>query len=163
MKVIFTRTGKRGYRVSVEGPDIADATMDPAPGYDDRLPHDAAHFIVENELGIRGGVFGQLAAGGTANTFFSRESKKPRKEKERGARMAKANRADAVFSEHAVWAAQSRWEKQEIIPDTKIPALDLDRIVTRFEEFAAQWSVLPIGGSIVLEWAEGRSVTRPRS
>ena len=77
--------------------------------------------------------------------------------------MAKANRADAVFSEHAVWAAQSRWEKQEIIPDTKIPAADLDRIVTRFEGFAAQWSVLPIGGSIVLEWAEGRSVTRPRS
>lgn len=35
--------------------------------------------------------------------------------------MAKANTKDALFSEHAVYAAQSRWEKHDIIPDTKIP------------------------------------------
>jgi hypothetical protein len=42
--------------------------MDPAPGYDPRLPHDMAHFVVENELGITGGVFGQLAQGGVCST-----------------------------------------------------------------------------------------------
>jgi hypothetical protein len=57
MKVTFTRTRVRGYSVTVEGPEIDLAVMDPAPGYDDRLPHDAAHFIVENELGIAGGLF----------------------------------------------------------------------------------------------------------
>ena len=66
MKVTFTRTHARGYSVSIEGAGIEPATMDPAPGYDDRLPHDAAHFIVENELGIVRGIFGQLAVGGTA-------------------------------------------------------------------------------------------------
>ena len=152
MKVTFTRTGERRYSVSVEGPKINPATMHPAPGYDTRLPHDAAHFIVENELGIMGGVFGQLAAGGTANTFYSQAGKNPRKAKRRGAGLAKTNRKDADFSEHAVYATQSRWEKQDIIPDTKIPPADLERICRKFDEFAAKWSRLSIGGSVTLEW-----------
>lgn len=164
MQVIFTRKHERGYSVSVEGPNIDPATMDPAPGYDDRLPHDAAHFIVENEMGIKGGVFGQLAAGGTANTFHSQAARKPRKSKKRGAEMAKANKEDALFSEHAVWAAQSRWEKQDIIPDTKIAPADLQRICLKFDEFAEQWSRLPVGGSITLDWKHDakRSSVRKR-
>ena len=163
MKVTFMRTRSRSYSVSVEGADIDPATMDPAPGYDDRLPHDAAHFIVENELVILGGVFGQIAAGGTANTFFSRESKKPREAKKRGAKMAKANSKDALFSEHAVYAAQSRWEKQDIIPDTEIPSSDIDRIIRKFEEFSKQWSRLQVGGSVTLEWKHGGRTQRKRS
>ena len=69
MQVTFTKTGKRRYRVSVEGPGVVAAWMEPAPGYHERLPHDMAHFVVENELGLAGGIFGQLAAGGTAGTF----------------------------------------------------------------------------------------------
>jgi hypothetical protein len=152
VKVTFTRTGERRYKVSVESPHIEPLYMDPAPGYDERLPHDAAHFIVENELGILGGVFGQLAAGGTANTFRSDDLKKPRRTKKRGQTMAKANQKDALFSEHAVYAAQSRWEKHDIIPDTKIPPADISRIIAKFEEFAAKWSTLRIGGSVTLEW-----------
>lgn len=152
MNVTFTRTSERRYRVSVEGPAIEPLCMDPAPGYDGRLPHDAAHFIVENELGILGGVFGQLAAGGTANTFRSEHFKKPRTTKKRGQAMAKANRADALFSEHAVYAAQSRWEKHDITPDTKIPPADITRIIEKFEEFAAKWSKVKVGESITLQW-----------
>jgi hypothetical protein len=73
MKVTFTRTAERRYRVSVEGP--VPSWMEPAPGYDARLPHDMAHFVVENELGISGGVFGQLATGGHARTFHPQLSK----------------------------------------------------------------------------------------
>ena len=58
----------------------------------------------------------------------------------------------ALFSEHAVYAAQSRWEKQEIIPETKIPPDDLARIAQKFDQFAARWSTLPIGGSVDFEW-----------
>jgi hypothetical protein len=152
MKVTFTRVRERGYSVSVEGPRIPNSEMSPAPGYHDRLPHDAAHFIVENELGILGGVFGQLAAGGTASTFASTDVKSPKKFKVRGARMAKDNKKDALFSEHAVYAAQSRWERQDIIPDTEIPRSDLDRIIGKFEDFATKWSKLSVGDSITLEW-----------
>lgn len=152
MNVTFTKTGERRYRVSVEGPDIESLYMDPAPGYDDKLPHDAAHFIVENLLGILRGIFGQLAAGGTANTFRSDEWKKPRKTTRRGKKMARVNKSDALLSEHAVYAAQSRWEKHDIIPDTKIPLADIGRVIKGFEDFASIWSGLTVGRSITLEW-----------
>ena len=143
----------------MDGRGIESAYMEPAPGYDERLPHDAAHFIVENELGISGGVFGQLAAGGTANTFRSDSAKKPKKREKLGTSMLKANRDEAQFSEHAVYAAQSRWNNNDIIPETKIATSDIQRICEKFEEFARRWSRLPVGGSIVLTWNHS---TRPK-
>ena len=127
--------------------------MDPAPGYHDRLPHDVAHFIVENELGIEGGIFGQMALGGIIRPV-ERNARIQRKAKRKRETIFKANKNDALFSEHAIWAAQSRWEKQDIIPDTKIPQPDLDRVIAKFEEFATEWSKLPVGGSITLEWKQ---------
>ena len=126
--------------------------MDPAPGYDPRLPHDVAHFIVENELGIKGGVFGQLASGGSFRVVQSADDKAKKKAKRAAATLAKENKTDALFSEHAIYAAQSRWEKHDIVPDTKIPPADIARICERFDEFADRWSRLPVGGSITIEW-----------
>ncbi|MEO5858082.1 MAG: hypothetical protein ABIR33_03945 [Pyrinomonadaceae bacterium] len=151
MKVTFTRTKDRGYSLTIEGPKIATAVMDPAPGYHDRLPHDVAHFIVENELGIEGGIFGQLAMGGIIRPAEG-NARVQRKAKRKREAIFRTNKNDALFSEHAIWAAQSRWEKQDIIPDTKIPRSDLDRVIAKFEEFAKEWSSLPVGGSITLQW-----------
>jgi hypothetical protein len=132
----------------VESPDGRTTTMDPAPGYDDRLPHDAAHLIVENELGIEGGVFRLLAARGT-DVPTARNN---RKAVRRGKKTARDNKEDLQFSEHAVYAAQSRWERREHLPDTKIATAELARICERFEEFARKWSELPVGGSVSVEW-----------
>lgn len=162
MRVTFTRIHERGYSVTVEGAGMDPVKMQPAPGYDPRLPHDAAHFIVESELGILGGVFGQLAAGGTANTFFSQDARSQRKARKRGGKIAKANKKDALFSEHAIYAAQSRWEKHDIVPDTRIPKAEIQRIINKFEEFANIWSRLPVGGSITLEWRHGANGKRKR-
>ena len=152
MKVTFTKTGIKRYRVTVEREGSAFAEMDPAPGFHSCLPHDAAHFIVESELGIKGGVFGQLASGGTANTFRTSDKAKARSSRKRGSTLAKINKVDSLFSEHAIYAAQSRWEGHDIIPETKIPPADLDRLIAKFEEFAAEWSRLPVGGSVTREW-----------
>ena len=162
MKVTFTRTGERRYRVSVEGDSIEALYMEPAPGYDARLPHDAAHFIVENELGIGGAVFGQLAAGGTAKTFRSDNVKNPRRAKKRGLELSKAHHKDAVFSEHAVYAAQSRWLNAEVKPDTDISTADIKRICAAFDEFSSRWSELPVGGSIELVWKHHALRTRTK-
>lgn len=162
MKVTFTKTGERRYCISVEGPNIDPITMHPAPGFDPRLPHDVAHFIVENDLGIHGGVFGQLAAGGTANTFFSDKSKELRKARRRGREIAKASRKDLLLSEHAINAAQSRWEKHDIIPATKIPPKDIERIIAKFQDFADRWEILPVGGSIMLEWEHSRGTRKSK-
>ncbi len=64
MNVTFTRTAERRYRVSVEGAGLVPSYMEPAPGFDARLPHDMAHFVVENDVGIRGGVLTLVWNGG---------------------------------------------------------------------------------------------------
>ncbi|MGH9881836.1 MAG: DUF4440 domain-containing protein [Pyrinomonadaceae bacterium] len=102
MKVTFTRTAERRYRVSVEGPGVVSSWMEPAPGYDARLPHDMAHFVVENELGISGGEFGQLAAGGNARTFKPTAEQSRRKLAKRGNRIATTNRDDASIDNDEV-------------------------------------------------------------
>jgi hypothetical protein len=152
MKVTFTKTGEHRYKITVDRVGQPPITMDPAAGYDPRLPHDAAHFLVEDELKIAGGVFGQLAAGGSANTFYPADPKIAKKSRKRGSKIAKANKADALLAEHAIYAAQSRWESHDIIPETKLPPGDIQRIISRFDEFAQRWSKLQIGGSISLEW-----------
>jgi hypothetical protein len=153
MKVTFTKTHEHGYSISVDGPDIlSPLTMKRGAGYHPRLPHDVAHFIVENELGITGGVFGQIAAGGTGATFTATDPKKYKKVTKRGRKLAKAHKAEAMSAEDAIWAALSYWEKHARVPDTKIPEADLARIADQFENFARRWSRLPVSGSITLEW-----------
>lgn len=109
MRVKFRRTGERRYGVRVEGPEHPPMEVNPAPGYDDRLPHDLVHFAVEVELGIRDGVFGQIAAGGDSGTFRldpaidgSRgRTRQQRDVKKKGRRLSRSGHRDAVFSEHA--------------------------------------------------------------
>ncbi len=109
MNVTFTKTGERRYRVSVEGMGVVSSWMEPAAGYDTRLPHDMAHFVVENELGIAGGGFGQLAEGGDARTFHPTDEQASRKVAKRGRRMAAATRDDAMLSERVVYLARLTW------------------------------------------------------
>ena len=68
--VSCVRTGKRRYAVHVHRENAADVVMDPAPGYDDHIPHDLVHLFVETHWGLRDGIFGQLAVGGDAQTFI---------------------------------------------------------------------------------------------
>jgi hypothetical protein len=49
MKVSFMKTGARRYGVLVRRDRAAEFVMNPAPGYDDYLPHDLLHFVAEAE------------------------------------------------------------------------------------------------------------------
>lgn len=163
VRVTFTRTGERRYRVSVEGPGIEPSFMEPAPGYDDRLPHDMAHFVVENELGITGGVFGQLAAGGHAKTFRALNPKRAGRSERRGKRIARENRNDADLSELVVNLACRTWNaEKELPPSVKgVSDDDIARIRRVFDEVGAKWSALKVGGSVTLEWTVGKNRERP--
>jgi len=155
MKVTFTRTAERRYRVSVDGVGIEPSYMEPAPGYDPELPHDLAHFIVERELGIKGGIFGQLASGGRAGTFRYDSVRNPSKTARRNKNILSANRDDALFSEHAVHISCSKWkgEKAAYEPMRRISPSDIDKICRAFDDFSLRWSKLRVGESITLEWA----------
>ncbi len=81
MQVVFRRTGPRRYAIDAHRGSYPDVGMDPAPGYDPLMPHDLLHLVVEAELGLTHGVFGQLAAGGDASTFqrdLETSGKRPR-------------------------------------------------------------------------------------
>lgn len=137
--------------------------MEPAPGYDARLPHDMAHFIVENELGITGGVFGQLAAGGHVRTFQPTTEPRKRKETNRGNRIAAANRNDADLSERIVWLACEAWKNnlREAQPVKGVSAEDIKRVCREFDAVSAIWSKLGVGESMTLVWS-GTATRRVR-
>lgn len=165
MKVIFTRTAERRYRVSVEGPGVVESFMEPAPGYDSRLPHDMAHFVIENELGIKGGVFGQLAAGGTANTFHPIDQRIRRKLAKRGSRISNTNRNDAMLSESLVDISCRIWKKQVSTEASSVNGVtreDLIRVCRKFDAVSAIWSKLAIGESMTLDWTGGTGRTGRR-
>lgn len=118
MIVSFRRTGSRRYAIEVRRRDHPDVEMNPAPGYDALVPHDMLHMIVEAELRLHRGVFGQLATGGHAGTFHFRgqpgESKRDgarlrRRSNRRGARLLRAGRTDASQSERAAYIAWYEW------------------------------------------------------
>ncbi len=163
MKVTFTRTAERRYRVSVEGSGVVSSWMEPSPGYDARLPHDMAHFVVENELGITGGVFGQLAAGGDARTFHPTEKQARRKLAKRGNRIAVTNRDDALLSEKVVNLVCRTWNSlSEVSPFGGVSAEDIQRVCREFDAVSAVWSNLAVGESMTLVWTGGTGRTGRR-
>ena len=163
MIVTFTRTAERRYRVSVEGPGVVSSFMDPAPGYDARLPHDMAHFVVENELGIAGGVFGQLADGGHASTFRPIGDRPRTRVIKRGNRLATVNRDDAMRSEKLVAIACRVWNNPAAIPAGGIEGTSADelrQVCRALDQASTQWSQLGVGESMTLIW---RNATRHRT
>ena len=128
MEVTFRRTGSRRYGVEVVREGYPDAVMEPAPGYDDALPHDMIHFVVEEELGLEKGVFGQLAGGGDAGTFrlpqgqggdvreLRREKRKVRR---RGSRLAEEGRKDTALSERAAAICEYEWKVRSDDPSRR--------------------------------------------
>ena len=110
MSVAFVRTGERRYSVRAVVDGGQAVQMIHAPGFDRWMPHDLQHFIVEKCLGIEGGVFGRLAAGGTAKSFHAiadghqtaREvSRIRRKQSARDRRLMPSQEADYARSERA--------------------------------------------------------------
>ena len=114
MRVQFHRTGKRQYRVVVVIPGRPPLEMNSAPGYDDLMPHDLQHFIVERTLGIRNGLFGQLCQGGSAGTFHHENPGEASKREAKASKrktdtLARAGREDSLVSERATYIAWQDW------------------------------------------------------
>jgi hypothetical protein len=137
MEVTFKRTGERRYAVIVERPGADTLIMHPAPGYDERMPHDLAHFVAERDEAIDHGIFGQLAAGGHAGTFHRADGVVDRQLKRRGDRLVRQHGADLARSEHAAQRLQL--------------AVHAGRAAMELSE---RWSALAIGESMALAWPE---------
>jgi hypothetical protein len=176
--VTFTKVAGRRYLMTVvreRGPRLAPRH---GPGYDDYLPHDAVHFLVEVEARLAGGVFGQIAAG-QSNIFSVADPEGLRRQARREAKRipSAAERADMGRSEDLAGTCQPLWElraghRRELplwwssVTPEMLELLEsplCERILARLDEFAARWHALPVGRSITLSWpldGRGRAVQR---
>jgi hypothetical protein len=118
MQVEFQKTGARRYAVVILRDGLPDLKMNPAPGFDALMPHDLLHFLVEQELNLRRGIFGQVALGGTAGTFQNHPSESSnsrndsrirRKTAKRGKRILKDAPDDCAQSERATFICLYDW------------------------------------------------------
>jgi len=127
MKVHFIRSGERRYSVRVERADAPPLVMDPAPGFDADLPHDLVHFVAEGVLGLKTGVFGQIAAGGDAGGFRietadgARDAKDHRravrKQVAKGRKLVEAQGREGELSELAAFLFDVEWRRR-LRPDS---------------------------------------------
>lgn len=176
MIIVFRRTGQRRYAVEAERPGFPNVEMNPAPGYDPRMPHDMMHLVVEAQLGLTGGIFGQLAAGGTAGTFHlsvkrDESSRKITRARNRvavrGKSLLKKGRDETVLSEQATyicwheWLARSSSSGARPVRNTasapELRALNqrkLDEICRHLDQLSSHWFRLRVGESMAVSWPD---------
>ena len=171
MNVRFRRTGVRRYAVVVTVAGGPPRAMDPAPAYDDDIPHDLVHYIVEAELGLTNAVYGRAARGaGTFVTTAERDvgprerareqRKQQRRERAHGAHDAR-HAADMAQSERLAALCDVAWRRKhgqhpDLARPVPVPrmedAADIRRVVSRLDAIAPLWRALPVGGELVFEW-----------
>jgi hypothetical protein len=169
MQVVLRKTHRRGYAVDVLRQLHEDLTMNPAPGYDDLLPHDLVHLLVEIHWGLRDGIFGQVAAGGNAGTFrLSDERPKSESTRQRTRRARRVARPvgggnDIARSERLASVVHARWNERAhgaALPEWYARALETSgatetEVTTTLEEaeaWSTRWRRTPIGGRTVVDW-----------
>jgi hypothetical protein len=172
MHVIFKRTGTRRYAVIIRQPDGAEQRMEPAPGYDDDIPHDLVHYVVEAELALKDGVFGRASKGGgtfigqpDASTNARALARARRKQKKREAGFGQRDSAQGQqmdTSERLAALCDVMWRRrhgQRPDPLRKAPeALTgqdearVAKVLGRLDELAPLWRGLAEGGELVFEW-----------
>jgi hypothetical protein len=132
-----------------------------APGYDDYMPHDLAHYLVEESFGIRLGVFGQLAAGGRG-VFVPHVDDDSARAQRTAHRIAVVGRRDMQRSETLVQVCMAEWMRRSgRRPRLPVAALgidvepnELDVMVERLDAVATRWHGLRVGDSLEFRWPE---------
>lgn len=159
MEVTFLRTGERRYAV-VARPDHRPAvTMNPAPGFDPRIPHDLIHFAVECEFAIARGVFGQLAAGGDVKSFWRLDGMGDRRLRRRGQHLVRSYGHELARSERIAGTINQAWLH------AKRPLADerLERVCAHLDELSAAWRAVGVGAEMTLTWEEAPRAPQPAS
>jgi len=162
MLVHFIKTRRRRYAVRVERDSGPSVTADPAPGYDDYLPHDLLHFVAEAEWKIDGGVFGQLASGSDPGSFLPvdkelvdswvRKRKIRRKPHSHGRRSeALSGVLDSAWKARTGKAPLPEYWKIQLVA-ARVEPERLAKVVVSLDDLASCWHKLQVGASLSLEW-----------
>jgi hypothetical protein len=142
--------------------------MNPAPGYDDLLPHDLVHLLVEIRWGLRDGIYGEVAAGGNADTFRladERPTEETTRERRRKARRAQRSHggADMGRSEHLAGVVHARWNARYRgvgLPDWYAHAFaasgatesEIEAALDEAATLSARWRQVQVGDGLSVDW-----------
>ena len=173
MQVTFTRLSGRRYGVDVVREFDPPARMQAAPGFDEPLPHDLAHLLVEREFGLRLGIFGQLAAGGDAGTFWCAPADRTARLAQRAHRLLVTGRGDLSRSERLTAACVGAWEiesgRRSAADPWPVRALhdaaaaspaQIAHVVGVLEAAAIGWGALGAGGFVTFSWPDALTLGR---
>src|SRR5262249_2373234 len=151
MEVTFTKVDNKRYTVAImreHGPALLPRS---GPGYDDLMPHDLAHYVVEEYFEIELGVWGQLAAGG-CGILTPAPQDNTLKYKRRGQRIGQIGRDDMARSEQLVVVIVAAWERSidRVKHQTRAYPIDIDAetlqgAVGRIDDVARRWQRLQHG------------------
>lgn len=191
MRVHFIRSGERRYAMRIERASGPALVMDPAPGFDPDLPHDMVHFVAEAVLGLTGGVFGQIAAGGNAGTFHigaphggdaKAHRRVARKQAAKGAALMKGQGREGELSELAAFLFDIGWRSgtrpdsapqraargeaervRATLGSEERARIDAARtdVFVAFDAVSKAWRRLNHGEELVLEWPTLRRLDHP--
>jgi hypothetical protein len=158
VQVTFTKVDEKRYLIEIErehGPALEPRF---GPGHDDLMPHDLAHYLVEEHFGIELGVWGQLAAGG-GGIFRPAPSDDTGRFHRTARRIAAVGRADMASSEQLTGLVVALWEREigrrkhrwRQYPG-EVDADLLRSAIERLDEIAHRWEALQYGRSMTLVW-----------
>jgi hypothetical protein len=177
MRVAFKRTGAQRYAVIISAEGTPTRAADPAPGYDDDIPHDLVHYVVEAELGLDNGVYGRAARGAGTFIMAGERDSTPRQRARAQRKQARREHAlregrgrpaaEMATSERIAALSDVAWRRksgQQPDPLRCAPpllagdAIWVERVVARLDALARLWRALPVGQELVFEWPqlEGR-------
>jgi hypothetical protein len=169
VKVTFTKVDDKRHLIAIErehGPALVPRH---GPGHDDLMPHDLAHFLVEEYYEIQLGVWGQLAAGG-GGIFTPAPEDNTLPVRRRAQRIGAVGRSDMVRSEELVVVTVAAWERSigrvrhrtgAVLNEPD--AATLQGAVRRLDEVARRWHALERGDSMTLTWPAHLSVDTSKS
>jgi hypothetical protein len=172
VEVIFRRTGERRYAVVVQVPGRPAQALNPAPGFDEHIPHDLVHYVVEAELELSTGVFGRAARGG--GTFVPAESapsprERARQRRKQARREEQLQRADSqkmqemAASERLAALCDLAWRRRHgqrpdpgrvppRVTSTPEDTERIERVLARLDQLAPIWHALPIDAEMAFVW-----------
>jgi hypothetical protein len=169
MEVSFERTGERRYAVRIVVPGQPPRYANPAPGFDEYIPHDLVHYLVEAELRLVAGVYGRAAQGGSSFLVEGSGRERTRAQRKQRKREASLSRrddtphGDMARAERLALLCDIAWRRRHGVhgdekpwltpaPPTPDEAACVERVVQKLEPVARLWHALPIGGALTFAW-----------
>lgn len=173
MLLRLTRLDERRYETEITRSDGVTYLVK-GVGHMGAIPHDLAHFAVEQGLGIRGGFWGSVAQGAVFGSLTHVRGRRRPKAAERSAQILRENRGELTETEilvglfnqaleeglgpespelrerlrRYVWTAPGR--QPRTFTDEEITATCVG-----WRRMLESWQKLPIGGTMELVWKEG--------